>query len=66
MQRRVPSIEKAQRLIGYQPTRTLEEIINNVAEQFREELKADLQTLNCYGKYIKIIFSRRSFCICFL
>ena len=41
MQRRVPSIEKAQRLIGYQPTRTLEEIINNVAEQFREELKAE-------------------------
>lgn len=41
MQRRVPSLEKAKRLIGYQPTRTLEDIINDVAEQFREELKAE-------------------------
>ncbi len=39
MQRRVPSLEKAKRLIGYQPTRTLEDIINDVAEQFREEIK---------------------------
>lgn len=41
MRRRVPSIEKAKRLIGFQPTRTLEDIINDVAEQFREELKAE-------------------------
>lgn len=41
MRRRVPSLEKAKRLIGYQPTRTLDEIINDVAEQFREELKAE-------------------------
>ena len=41
MQRRVPSLEKAARLVGYQPTRTLEEIINDVAEQFREELKSE-------------------------
>ena len=41
MQRRVPSIEKAKRLIGYQPTRTLEQIINDVAEQFREEFKTE-------------------------
>ncbi len=41
MQRRVPSLEKAQRLVGYQPTRTLEQIINDVAEQFREELKTE-------------------------
>ena len=41
MQRRVPSIEKARRLIGYQPTRTLEEIINDVAKQFQEELKTE-------------------------
>jgi UDP-glucose 4-epimerase len=41
MQRRVPSLEKAKRLVGYQPTRTLETIINDVAEQFREELKAE-------------------------
>ena len=41
MQRRVPSLEKASRLIGYQPTRTLEQIINDVAEQFREELKSE-------------------------
>ncbi len=39
MQRRVPSLEKAKRLIGFQPTRTLEDIINDVAEQFREEIK---------------------------
>jgi UDP-glucose 4-epimerase len=41
MQRRVPSLEKARRLIGYQPTRRLEDIINDVAEQFREELKTE-------------------------
>jgi UDP-glucose 4-epimerase len=41
MQRRVPSLEKAKRLVGYQPTRTLEDIINDVAEQFREELKTE-------------------------
>ncbi len=41
MRRRVPSLEKAKRLIGYQPTRTLDEIINDVAEQFREELKTE-------------------------
>ncbi len=41
MQRRVPSLEKAKRLIGYQPTRTLEIIINDVAEQFRDELKSE-------------------------
>ena len=41
MRRRVPSLEKAKRLIGYQPTRTLEQIINDVAEQFREELKTE-------------------------
>ena len=41
MQRRVPSLEKAKRLIGYQPTRTLDEIINDVARQFRDELKSD-------------------------
>jgi UDP-glucose 4-epimerase len=41
MQRRVPSLEKAKRLIGYQPTRTLDDIINDVAEQFREEIKSE-------------------------
>lgn len=41
MQRRVPSLEKAHRLIGYQPTRTLEDIINDVADQFREEIKSE-------------------------
>jgi UDP-glucose 4-epimerase len=41
MRRRVPSLEKAKRLINYQPTRTLELIINDVAEQFREELKTE-------------------------
>lgn len=34
MQRRVPSLEKAERLIGYKPTRTLEDIINDVSREF--------------------------------
>lgn len=38
MQRRVPSLDKAKRLIGYQPTRTLADIINDVANEFRQEL----------------------------
>jgi UDP-glucose 4-epimerase len=41
MQRRVPSLEKAKRLIGYQPTRTLENIINDVAEEFQLEIKSE-------------------------
>jgi UDP-glucose 4-epimerase len=41
MRRRVPCLAKAQRLVGYEPTRTLEDIINDVADQFREEIKAD-------------------------
>jgi nucleoside-diphosphate-sugar epimerase len=41
MQRRVPSLDKAKRLVGYQPTRTLEDIINDVANQFREEIRAE-------------------------
>ncbi|MGI8544596.1 MAG: GDP-mannose 4,6-dehydratase [Aridibacter sp.] len=43
MQRRVPSIEKANKLIGFQPTRTLDDIINDVADQFREEIKTESQ-----------------------
>ncbi len=35
MRRRVPSLEKARRLIGYKPTRTLDDIINDVAREFR-------------------------------
>ena len=41
MQRRVPCLDKAKRLIGYQPTRTLENIINDVAEDFRQSLKSE-------------------------
>jgi UDP-glucose 4-epimerase len=41
MQRRVPSLSKAKGLIGYQPTRKLDDIINDVADQFREEIKAE-------------------------
>lgn len=37
MQRRVPSLDKARRLINYQPTRTLAEIITDVANEFRGE-----------------------------
>jgi UDP-glucose 4-epimerase len=35
MRRRVPSLEKAMRLVGYQPTRSLDDIINDVAAEFR-------------------------------
>lgn len=35
MRRRVPSLEKAARLIAYKPTRTLDDIINDVAEEMR-------------------------------
>lgn len=41
MQRRVPSLDKARRLVGFEPTRRLEQIINDVAEQFRDELKSE-------------------------
>ena len=37
MRRRVPSLEKARGLIGYRPTRTLDDIINDVAQEFRNE-----------------------------
>jgi UDP-glucose 4-epimerase len=43
MQRRVPSLDKAKRLINYQPTRTLENIINDVAAEFRHELKLEAE-----------------------
>ena len=36
MRRRVPSLEKAKRLIGYKPTHTLDDIINDVARDFRK------------------------------
>lgn len=38
MRRRVPSLDKAKRLIGYQPTRTLSDIINDVAAEFRKDV----------------------------
>ena len=41
MQRRVPNLEKAKRLVGYQPTRTLNDIITDVTAEFRESLKTD-------------------------
>ncbi|MBX3243393.1 MAG: GDP-mannose 4,6-dehydratase [Acidobacteria bacterium] len=40
MRRRVPSLEKAKRLIGYQPTRTLDNIINDVMDEFRKKPEA--------------------------
>jgi len=35
MQRRVPCLDKARRLIGYQPTHSLNDIINDVANEAR-------------------------------
>ncbi len=40
MRRRVPSLEKAKRLIGFQPTRSLNDIINDVANEFKKESAA--------------------------
>lgn len=40
MRRRVPSLSKAKRLVGYQPTRTLDDIINDVAAEFRSSSAA--------------------------
>jgi UDP-glucose 4-epimerase len=37
MQRRVPSLDKARGMIDFQPTRTLADIINDVADEFRRE-----------------------------
>lgn len=36
MKRRVPCLDKARSLIGYKPTRTLDDIINDVARDFRQ------------------------------
>ncbi len=44
MQRRVPSIEKARKLIGFKPTLTLEDIINDVVDQFRDEIIIESQS----------------------
>jgi UDP-glucose 4-epimerase len=41
MQRRVPDITKAKRLIGFQPTRTLDNIITDVVKEFRDKLKTE-------------------------
>jgi UDP-glucose 4-epimerase len=41
MQRRVPDLSKAKRLIGYQPTRTLDNIITDVVREFREGLTTE-------------------------
>ena len=40
MRRRVPNLSKAKRLVGYQPTRTLDDIINDVAAEFRSSSAA--------------------------
>lgn len=46
MQRRVPSLEKAARLLGYKPTRTLDDIINDVADEFRAAAPASKHAQN--------------------
>ncbi|MGD9563446.1 MAG: NAD-dependent epimerase/dehydratase family protein [Pyrinomonadaceae bacterium] len=40
MRRRVPSLEKAKLLIDYKPTRSLDDIINDVAREFRQAADA--------------------------
>lgn len=46
MQRRVPSLEKANRLIGYKPTHTLEDIIKDVSREFSTEAAASTTPAN--------------------
>lgn len=46
MRRRVPSLEKANRLLGYKPTRTLDDIINDVADEFRSAAPASKHAQN--------------------
>ncbi|MBX3297393.1 MAG: GDP-mannose 4,6-dehydratase [Acidobacteria bacterium] len=41
MQRRVPSLDKAKRLVGYQPTRSLADIINDVIREAKGTSAAD-------------------------
>ena len=41
MQRRVPSIKKARRLIGWAPQLTLSEILEDVATEIREQNAAE-------------------------
>ena len=38
MRRRVPSLEKARQMLGYQPTRSLYDIINDVAAEMRADI----------------------------
>lgn len=40
MRRRVPNLAKANKLVGYKPTRSLDDIINDVAAEYRELAKA--------------------------
>jgi len=40
MRRRVPNLAKAKRLVGYQPTRSLDDIINDVAVEYRNSAPA--------------------------
>jgi UDP-glucose 4-epimerase len=44
MKRRVPCIDRAQSLIGFKPTRTLDDIINDVAADFRSQLNKDAES----------------------
>jgi UDP-glucose 4-epimerase len=39
MRRRVPSIKKIKKLIGFKPTRTLKDIVRDVAESIKNESK---------------------------
>jgi UDP-glucose 4-epimerase len=41
MRRRVPNLEKAKRLVGYQPTRTLNDIISDVTGEFRDDIQSE-------------------------
>jgi UDP-glucose 4-epimerase len=44
MKRRVPSLDKVKRLIGYKPTRSLDDIINDVASEYQDRVKQTVQS----------------------
>ena len=44
MKRRVPSLDKVKRLIGFKPTRSLDDIINDVAFEYRDQNKETVQS----------------------
>lgn len=50
MQRRVPSIQKAYDIVGWRPRRSLDTILKDVIDHFRQELAIGSPSKDIYGK----------------